>query len=99
MSMSFEDIVQLNSIADSSSAFATGETTATFTSSKGGKLPCTFPKVGKTGKGRISCDFLSSKACSLFFADDEANACAGKKIALENKLCVDLTPNQPQVCL
>ena len=41
-------------------------------------------------------DFSSSKASSNFFASDDANVCAGAKLAFDNQLCADLEVPGPQ---
>ncbi|KAL7479035.1 hypothetical protein ACHAW6_004786, partial [Cyclotella cf. meneghiniana] len=41
-------------------------------------------------------DFSLSKASSNFFASDDANACAGAKLAFDNQLCADLEIPGPQ---
>ena len=43
-----------------------------------------------------SSDFSSSKASSNFFASDDANVCAGAKLAFDNQLCADLEVPGPQ---
>jgi hypothetical protein len=45
----------------------------------------------------VGVDFLTSKATSEFFATPQMdNACAGAKLAFENKLCVELEVPTPQ---
>ena len=41
-------------------------------------------------------DFTSSKSVSLFFESDDANVCAGAKLALDNMLCADMDVAPPQ---
>ncbi len=41
-------------------------------------------------------DYSSSKAASNFFASDDANVCAGAKLAFDNQLCADLEVPGPQ---
>ena len=41
-------------------------------------------------------DYSSSKASSNFFASDDANVCAGAKLAFDNQLCADLEVPGPQ---
>jgi hypothetical protein len=41
-------------------------------------------------------DFSSSKSASLFFESEDANVCAGAKLALDNMLCADMDVPPPQ---
>ncbi|KAL7479220.1 hypothetical protein ACHAW6_004960 [Cyclotella cf. meneghiniana] len=41
-------------------------------------------------------DYSSSKTSSAFFASDDANVCAGAKLAFDNQLCADLEVPGPQ---
>ena len=41
-------------------------------------------------------DYSSSKASSAFFGSDDANVCAGAKLAFDNQLCADLEVPGPQ---
>ena len=41
-------------------------------------------------------DFSTSKVSSNFFASDDANVCAGAKLAFDNQLCADLEVPGPQ---
>lgn len=41
-------------------------------------------------------DYSSSKTSSSFFASDDANVCAGAKLAFDNQLCADLEVPGPQ---
>jgi hypothetical protein len=46
--------------------------------------------------GSVTSDFSASKAESLFFATDDANACAGAKLAFDNQVCADMEVAPPQ---